>query len=76
MLIDNPSGNYKFLKGIGPYSSGVVAMPGFEIINVGLLQPLPLHLAFEHIARFLDDEGRGIKALWRHAVAYTCPTQL
>jgi len=63
MLIDNPSGNYRFLKGIGPYSSGVVAMTGFEIVHVGLLQPLPLHLAFERIVQYLDQEGRAIQAL-------------
>ncbi len=63
MLIDNPSGNYRFLKGIGPYSSGAVAMTGFEIVHVGLLQPLPLHLAFERIVQYLDQEGRAIQAL-------------
>jgi len=63
MLVDNPSGNYKFLKGIGPYSCGTVAMPGFEIIHVGLLRPLPLHLAFERIVQYLEQEDRTIQAL-------------
>jgi len=63
MLIDNPSGNYQFLKGIGPYSCGVVAMTGFEIVHIRLLQPLPLHLAYERMAQYLDQEGRAIQAL-------------
>ena len=63
MLIDNPSGNYRFLKGIGPYSSGVVAMPGFEIVHVRMAQPVPLHLAYEQIAKRLELQDRSIQAL-------------
>ena len=32
LLKINESGGYRFLPGIAPYSSGVVAMPGFEIV--------------------------------------------
>ena len=30
MLVENKRGNYSFLKGIAPYSAGVVAEAGFE----------------------------------------------
>jgi hypothetical protein len=39
----NPKGGYRFLPGIEPYSSGVIAEPGFEIVHVTLLRPLPWH---------------------------------
>ena len=63
MLIAHPTGNYQFLKGIGPYSSGAVAEPGFEIIHNKLIQPLPLHLAFEKITQHLGKQDREIQAL-------------
>lgn len=62
-LIDNPVGNYQFLTGIAPYSSGVVAMPGYEIIHVTLRQPPPYRQGFETIARYLSDQGRPRQAL-------------
>ena len=63
MLIDNPSGNYRFLTGIAPYSSGVVAMSGFEIVHVRLRQPTPYRRGFEQIARHLAAAHRPRHAL-------------
>jgi len=63
MLIDNPPGNYRFLTGIAPYSSGVVAMPGFEIVHVRLEQPTPYHPGFEQIAHHLASARRPRHAL-------------
>ena len=63
MLIDNPLGNYSFLTGIAPYSCGVVAMPGFEIVHVTLMQPMPYRLGFERIERHLDVSERPKHAL-------------
>ena len=37
----NPKGGYRFLPGIEPYSSGVIAEPGFEIVHVTLSSPVP-----------------------------------
>ena len=48
-LVDNPKGNYRFLTGIAPYSSGVVAMPGYEIVYTVLQQPLPYRQGFDLI---------------------------
>ncbi len=63
MLIENPRGNYRFLTGIAPYSSGVVAMPGFEIVHVNLQQPIVYLEGFERIARLLTAAGRPLHAL-------------
>jgi len=63
MLIDNPLGNYRFLTGIAPYSSGVVAMPGFEIVHATLQQPTPYRMGFERIMRHLEAASRPHHAL-------------
>jgi hypothetical protein len=62
-LIDNPKGNYRFLTGIAPYSSGVVAMPGYEIVYTVLQQPLPYRQGFDLIDRQLADLKRPRQAL-------------
>lgn len=42
-LTDHPAGNYRFLPGIAPCSCGVVASPGFEIVQVTLQRPVAYH---------------------------------
>ena len=63
MLTEHPNGNYHFLPGIAPYSCGVVASAGFEIVQVTLSTPLPYREGFERIARFLDKHDRPPAAL-------------
>jgi len=63
ILTDNPRGNYQFLSGIAPYSSGVVALPGYEFIHVTLRQPPPYRQGFETIAQYLAAQGRPRQAL-------------
>jgi hypothetical protein len=62
-LIDHPAGNYRFLPGIAPYSCGVVAAPGFEVVHVTLQQPVPYRSGFDRIDRFLEQRGRSRAAL-------------
>ena len=48
MLLDNPKGNYKFVRGYGaPFSSGALANSGFEIV----------HATFKPLARLADGYG-------------------
>ncbi|MBM3263914.1 MAG: RidA family protein [candidate division Zixibacteria bacterium] len=63
MLIDNLRGNYRFLSGIAPYSCGVTAMPGHEIVRVAFRRPEPYRAGFERIARYLEATGRPWQAL-------------
>jgi hypothetical protein len=63
MLLPNPEGNYRFLPGGEPYSSGVVADPGFEIVHVTLERPLPYRDGFGGIERHLRAAGRERAAL-------------
>ena len=50
-LMHHPKGNYTFLTGIAPYSSGVAAMTGYEIVHVIMRNPLPYRKGFG----FIDD---------------------
>ena len=62
-LIENMQGNYKFLTGIAPYSSGVVAMPGYEIVNVTFHNPLPYQQGFIAVEQYLNRQNRSRQAL-------------
>ncbi len=62
-LIDSAKGNFQFLKGSGPYSSGAVAAPGYEVVHA-IFNPLPgLWDAFGLIEKHLEAADRPIDAL-------------
>lgn len=63
MLLHNAHGNYWFLKGIAPYSAGVVAAEGFEIVHARFLQPVPLERGFEGVREHLEGIGRPVAAM-------------
>jgi hypothetical protein len=63
MRIENRPGGYSFLKGISPYSGGVAALPGFEIVHVRLERSVPLEPGFAAIDRYLESERRPRHAL-------------
>jgi hypothetical protein len=62
-LLDHPKGDYRFLTGIAPYSSSVIAQPGFVLIRVQFASPQPLAQGFEQIAAYLDAQGRPRQSL-------------
>ncbi len=70
-LVGNPRGGYRFLAGIEPYSSGVVAEPGWEIVHVGLARPLPWREGLACVRRHLEGSGRDRHALC--GVELRCP---
>ena len=63
MLIHNPKGHYHFLKGIDPYSCGVIADPGYEIVNITLKNPVPWREGFTHVDAYLKAQRQGRTAL-------------
>jgi hypothetical protein len=63
LLRDVPAGGYRFLPGIPAFSSGVVAMPGWEIIHATLAAPVPWREGFARIDRHLKEIGRPRQAL-------------
>jgi len=64
MLLDNPKGNYRFLRGAGvPFSAGVLADSGFEIVHATFKPLVRLPDGFELIERQLDAAGRPVNAV-------------
>lgn len=63
MLISNPEGHYRFLKGIEPYSCGVVADPGWEIVHVTPAQYVEWRDGFDVIEQHLHRSGLKRSAL-------------
>ena len=63
MLAENKLGNYFFLKGIAPYSAGVIAEAGFEIVHVRLSRYVPLRVGFEAVEAHLREAGCPLHAI-------------
>jgi hypothetical protein len=63
MLRDCVSGGYRFLPGIPAFSSGVIALPGREIVHATLAGPVPWREGFALIERHLRDVARPRTAL-------------
>jgi hypothetical protein len=63
MLRDHPSGAYRYLPGIRAFSSGVVAMPGWEIVHATLGTPVPWREGFARIEQHLRAQARPRPAL-------------
>jgi hypothetical protein len=63
MLVENKRGNYYFLKGIAPYSKGVAAEAGFEIVHVRLSRYVPLRVGFNIVEAHLREAGRPLQAI-------------
>ena len=62
-LLPGPDPSYRFLPGGEPYSSGVVATPGWEMVHATLQAPVPWRQGFAGIERHLRDLGRPRTAL-------------
>jgi hypothetical protein len=63
MLAENKRGNYYFLTGIAPYSAGVTAEVGFEIVHVRLSRYVPLRAGFQAVEAHLRKAGRPLHAI-------------
>jgi hypothetical protein len=63
MLVPYPKGDYSFLRGISPYSAGVRADAGFEIVHVRLHKPVPLNEGFSLVEQHIKTQGRTVHAL-------------
>jgi hypothetical protein len=63
VLVPYPKGNYSFLRGIAPYSAGVRADAGYEVVHVRLQRPVPLNAGFTLVKELLAANGRPVNAL-------------
>ncbi len=70
-LKSNEAGGYRFLPGIAPYSSGVVAMSGFEIVHATLQRSLPWHDGMTAARGWLESHKLTIRNLC--GVELRCP---
>ena len=62
-LRDVPAGDFRFLPGIAPYSSGAIAMRGFQVVHATLRAPVPWREGFALIERHLRELQRPRAAL-------------
>lgn len=62
-MLNNAKGNYRFWKGIAPYSAGVVAEGGFEIVHARFARALPLAQGLARAQGEVLAQGRPIHAL-------------
>src|SRR6185295_11192208 len=56
--IEFSDGGFAFLRGVFPYSQGVVALPGFAIERVRFARPVALAEGFRQIDAYLAARGR------------------
>jgi len=73
-LLPGPDPSYRFLPGGEPYSSGVVATAGWEVVHATLQAPVPWREGFARIDRRLRALGRPRTALC--AIELRVPTPL
>jgi hypothetical protein len=62
-LLTGPDPSYRFLPGGEPYSQGVVATSGWEVVRATLRAPVPWRVGFTCIERHLRAAGRPPMAL-------------
>jgi hypothetical protein len=63
VTIDCVRGNYRFLPGIAPFSSGAIAMAGHQVVHATLRRPIPWRKGFELIDTHLAQQKRPRAAL-------------
>ena len=52
---DFAAGSFRYIPGVFQYSAGVAALPGFEIIRVRFMTPVPLAEGFARIGQYILD---------------------
>jgi hypothetical protein len=62
-LTEVKNGGYSALGISGAISDGVVALPGFEIVQATFAKPLPIEQAFQTIENYLEHHNRPVQAL-------------
>jgi hypothetical protein len=62
-LVPHPTGQYRFLPGIEPFSAGAIAAPNHEIVRATLQTPIPWRDGFAKIDAHLRAAGRPRVAL-------------
>ena len=67
------AGGFRYIPGVFQYSAGVAALPGFEIIRVRFMTPVPLAEGFTRIGQYILDAGRPLTAFCACELRYPAP---
>jgi hypothetical protein len=59
---DFAAGSFRYIPGVFQYSAGVAALPGFQVIRVRFMAPVPLAEGFARIGQYIVDAGRPLTA--------------
>ncbi len=70
-LIENRGRGYRFLEGIYPYSSGIVADNHYEVVHVTLPRLEPWRDGMQQAREFVESQGLGVEQL--AAFELRCP---
>ena len=62
-VIDFPSGQFRFVRGVAPYSAAVTPFAGFEIERARFAHPVALDLGFARIEAHMKSVTRPLTAL-------------
>lgn len=71
VLINHRKGHYHFLLGIDPYSCGVVADAGYEVVPATLRHFIPWREGFDRIDAYL--KGQGLQRTALCGIQLRCP---
>ena len=64
MLVENPSGNYRFLTlDRRPFSGGVVSTDGYDIAHARFERPIPFDAGLAAVVRHVVAAGRSVQAI-------------
>lgn len=55
---DFAAGSFRYIPGVFQYSAGVAALPGFQVVRVRFMTPVPLAEGFARIGQYIVDAGR------------------
>jgi hypothetical protein len=64
LVVDNPAGGYRFLSAEGrPFSHGVVASGGFDLVHATFARPIPLEAGIEAAVRHVAAAARPVQSI-------------
>jgi hypothetical protein len=59
---DFATGSFRYIPGVFQYSAGVAALPGFQVVRVRFMAPVPLAQGFARIGQYIVAAGRPLTA--------------
>jgi hypothetical protein len=63
MLVENPAGNYSFIRGSDPFAAAVRAHPGYALVRAAFCPFVALETGYTRVERHLQEQNRPLTAL-------------